>query len=168
MAKIATLVKETLIRFSLFSLLWGTLIGSDWEGWLFGVPVIALTTYISLIMVPRLAWKFRPLSLLSFSIFFFWHALRGGIDVIGRAFHPYLPINPGFLNYEFRLPPGSARVFLVFITSLLPGTLSSFLQEDQLVIHALDIKQPLPQQIQELEEQVANLFGTKLFMKKLG
>lgn len=150
------------MRFTLFGLLWAILIGSDWEGWLFGIPVITLATYISLTFVPRLAWKVRPFNLFRFLVYFIWHAFSGGIDVIYRAFHPHLPISPGFLNYEFRLPPGSARVFLTFVTSLLPGTLSSFLKEEQLVIHALDINLPVSQQVLKLEEQVAKLFGIRL------
>jgi multicomponent Na+:H+ antiporter subunit E len=159
MTKTKSLIRETLIRIILFSLLWGFLIGIDWEGWLFGVPVILLATYISLAIVPEMVWKFSPMSVIRFSIYFFWHALRGGIDVIARAFHPQLPINPGFLHYEFRLPPGSPRVFLTFVTSLLPGTLSSVMKEKTLVIHVLDLNQPIPKQILNLENQVAGLFG---------
>jgi multicomponent Na+:H+ antiporter subunit E len=159
MTKTASLFKETLIRIALFSFLWAILNGLDWEGWLFGVPVILIATYISLAIVPKMVWKFSPMSVIRFSIYFFWHALKGGIDVIARAFHPHLPINPGFIHYEFRLPPGSPRVFLTFVTSLLPGTLSSAMKEDELIIHVLDLNQPVPEQIFNLENQVASIFG---------
>ena len=158
-------LKEILIRFTLFSLLWGILVGSDLDGWLYGILVISLATYISLTLVPKATWVFRPISMLHFSTFFVWHALRGGIDVITRAFHPHLPIEPGFFHHEFRLPPGSARVLLAFVTSLLPGTLSSVLKDDQLIIHVLDINQPIKQQLHNLEGQVANLYGIKHLSK---
>ncbi|MBE0409842.1 MAG: Na+/H+ antiporter subunit E [Anaerolineales bacterium] len=158
----ASMFKETLIRIALFSFLWGILIGLDWEGWLFGFPVIIIAAYISLVLVPQQVPIFRPINLIRFSIYFFWHAFRGGSDVIVRAFHPQLPIEPGFLHYGFRLPQGSARVFLTFITSLLPGTLSSIMKEDQLILHVLDLSQPVSQQILNLENQVADLFRLKL------
>jgi multicomponent Na+:H+ antiporter subunit E len=158
----AFLWREALIRTALFGLLWGILIGADWQGWLFGLPVIAVAAFASLVLVPRLAWKFRPLALLHFVTYFLRNAFWGGVDVASRALDPRLPICPGMLHLKLRLPPGMARVFLADVTSLLPGTLSSSLAEDSLTIHALDVNQPVLASIGRLEELVAELFGIDL------
>jgi multicomponent Na+:H+ antiporter subunit E len=154
--------QDVLARLLIFSLFWGILIGADWQGWLFGIPVILTASLLSLALAPRLCLAFRPLSLLRFLGHFVRYAISGGWDVSLRALNPKLPICPGLVYYRFQMPPGGWRVFLVNVTSLLPGTLSSELQDEGYIIHVLDSSQPVLEQIARLEELVSDLFGIQL------
>jgi multicomponent Na+:H+ antiporter subunit E len=94
--------------------------------------------------------------------FFLWQSLSSSVDVARRALSPELPLNPRFLAYHLRLPAGSARVFFVNVVSLLPGALSVELQDEQLVVHVLDSKAAVLDELQSLEEAVATLFGVNI------
>lgn len=149
-------------RAGLYALLWWILTGGEASSWPFGIPVILVATLVSLALAPDTHIKFRPISLIRFVGFFLWQAGRGGLDVSLRALHPRLPIHPGLLRYAFRLPPGTARVLLTNITGLLPGTMSTSLEEDQLIIHALDTRLGVLAGIRELEARLADLYGIRL------
>lgn len=96
---------------------------------------------------------------LRFVPFFAYCSLKGGVDVAGRAFSPRLPLTPAMLDYSLRLPKGTARVFFANIVSLLPGTLSTDIRGDTLMVHVLDNTSPVFEQLQRLEVAVARLFG---------
>jgi multicomponent Na+:H+ antiporter subunit E len=66
-----------------------------------------------------------------------------GIDVARRALNPRLRLRPGFVKYPIRLRPSPARNAFLTLSSLLPGTLPTGLDEGgELLIHCLDIGQP--------------------------
>jgi multicomponent Na+:H+ antiporter subunit E len=160
--KAVSQVGQAIIRASLLAFLWWILVGLDGEAWLIGIPVILTATAVSMMIAPVLGWKIRPIKAMIFLGYFVWSAIKGGIDVTSRAFRPSLPIKPGFITHYFRLPPGSSRVFMADVASLLPGTLSSGLEEDCLVIHALDLDLKVEESMRDLENRVASLFGLHL------
>jgi multicomponent Na+:H+ antiporter subunit E len=155
-------IGQLIVRTALLAFLWWILVGMDVEGWIVGIPVILAAALISLVLTPVIGWRFRPFQAIRFLGYFIWSALKGGVDVTSRAFHPNLPIKPGFITHYFRLPPGSPRVFMADVASLLPGTLSSGLEDKCLVIHALDMELPVEESMDELESRVADLFGVGL------
>jgi multicomponent Na+:H+ antiporter subunit E len=159
-------IRQAALRIALLAFLWWILVGLDGEGWIIGIPVILSAAVVSMMLAPKLGWRFRPIKAVWFLGYFVWSALRGGIDVTSRAFHPSLPINPGFITHYFRLPKSSSRVFLADVASLLPGTLSAGLEDQCLVIHVLDCNLPVEQSMEELEIRVAALFGETLSDKK--
>jgi multicomponent Na+:H+ antiporter subunit E len=57
--------------------------------------------------------------------------------------HPQLPIDPQLIQYEFRLPTGTARTFFMNVVNLLPGTLSADRGNDVLTVHVMDVNQPM-------------------------
>jgi multicomponent Na+:H+ antiporter subunit E len=160
------LVGRGVIRASLFAGLWWILVGLDEEAWIIGIPVILTATAVSMMVSPVLGWRFRPFQAIRFFGYFLVSAIKGGVDVTSRAFHPRLPIKPGFITHYFRLPPGSSRVFMADVASLLPGTLSSGLEDECLVIHAIDLDLPVEASMKDLESRVAHLFGFKLADRK--
>lgn len=93
---------------------------------------------------------------------FAWVSLLGGLDVAWRAFHPRLPLNPRWVVYPVRLPPGAARVSLGNELSLMPGTLAAGGQGDTLYVHCLDGDRPVEGQIAEEERRVAETIGMTL------
>ena len=76
--------------------------------------------------------------------------------------HPRLPISPGLVDYRFRLPPGLSRVFMANTVSLLPGTLSVELEEEILRIHVLDETGAIDEELNVLENRLADIFGLEL------
>jgi multicomponent Na+:H+ antiporter subunit E len=100
--------------------------------------------------------------MLHFVPFFVLTSLRGGLDVAWRALHPRLPIAPVLLHHPLRLPPGTARTFLIDTVSLLPGTLSTDVREATLVLHVLTDSSAAAPGVVRLEQHVAALFGVEL------
>jgi multicomponent Na+:H+ antiporter subunit E len=97
-----------------------------------------------------------------FTWYFGRASLAGGVDVAWRAVHPRLPIDPQMMEYQSRLPPGTAQVFFANAISLCPGTVSACLRDGRLTIHVLDAQQPIRARLGELEQVVGALFGIEL------
>ncbi len=147
-------------RAALLTAVWWTLAEGE-PSWVFGAPVILLALALSLAIAPTR----RPLAsrgTCRLRNVFSPESLRSGFDVARRALHPEMPLAPALLDYHFRLPPGPARLFMVNVVSLLPGTLSADLSESGLVVHVLDRSLPMHDQLQVLERYVAALFGMSL------
>ena len=147
-------------RAVLFALLWWMLTEGAADSWLVGAPVVVLAALASGLVLPGTSWSLP--GLLRFIPFFLWHSLRGGVDVAGRALHPRLPISPGLLKYQWRLPTGLPRVFMANTVSLLPGTLSAELGEQFLHVHVLDQSSAFEAELTVIEARVARIFGLKL------
>lgn len=142
-----------------FAGLWWVLTDGDNTSWIVGAPVIACI--VAAIMLagqvpsprPRLRGWFR------FLPYFLWNSFLGAVDVARRVYSPQLILNPGFVNYPVRLSTEPARVFFANTVSLLPGTLSAELRDDELVVHALDTNRSVARDLAVLEDKVAALFG---------
>lgn len=119
----------------------------------FVVLFIAATTAISIYTVPPRQWVFRPLAVVRFFPFFLITALRGGWDVARRVFFRTVPIDPDFITIEHDQDRRKTLI-LVWIISLLPGTASTGITEDTIIVHVLDRKQPVEQEIQELKKRI--------------
>ncbi len=144
-----------------YLLLWWLLTGGDRHSWLVGGVTVGLALAVALSLpAPAAALRISPVGLLLFIPYFLWQSLRGGIDVARRAYTPRLPLDPALIHYPLRLPPGSARIFLLNTVSLLPGTLSADVSADTLCVHLLD-KQRDPE-LTQLEQRVAGLFAISL------
>ena len=143
-------------------MVWWVLAEADPEGWLFGIPFVALATVASLKLTPSRTWTIRPVGALRYAGYFVHQSLLGGIDVAMRAVRPSLPIAPDLLCYRMRLEPEHARVLFADTVSLLPGTLSAGFDGDWLIFHVVDCGMPLEESLRDVEERVADLFGFEL------
>jgi multicomponent Na+:H+ antiporter subunit E len=130
-----------LVRTAAFVLLWLVLLGGA-EQWMFGAVTAAVAAALSLRLLPRGELRLRPLALLGITLHFLWQSVRAGIDVAWRAFHPRLPLAPGFVAYRSQLPPGTARNLFTSYTSLLPGTVPCGVEDGNVIYHCLDMTQP--------------------------
>ncbi len=91
---------------------------------------------------------------------FFPQSVAAGIDVARRALDPRMPLRPGFIVYHSRLPAGPAQSAFCTMMSLLPGTLPSGTDDDSgLVIHCLDIGQPVVEQLAAEEALFVRALG---------
>ncbi len=143
-----------------FALLWWILTGGAADGWIIGVPVIIFAAWLSLNL-----WGFRYLSMIGIARFmpwFLWQSLVGATDVAIRSFKPQMPLHPGLVRQRLRLPPGASRVMLANVVSMLAGTLSANLDDDELVIHALDQRKDMDAMVRDLEPRIAAIFALNL------
>jgi multicomponent Na+:H+ antiporter subunit E len=142
-------------RFAIFAGLWLVLTGGALDGLAFGLVAAAASAWVSIRLAPPAERPLRLLGLLALAPGFFGRALRGGVDVAWRAFHPKLPLRPGWIRYATTLPPGAPRAVLGGEVSLMPGTLTAGEQNGRLLVHCLDIDLPVDRQIGEEEERLA-------------
>ena len=147
-------------RTVLFALLWWILTEGAMNSWLVGAPVIVFAVLASGALLPGVSWSLS--GIVHFVPFFLWRSLYGGVDVARRALHPRLPISPELFDHRWRLPPGLPRVFMANTVSLLPGTLSAELDEEQLRVHVLDHTGAFASELTVIEARVARLFGLNL------
>ncbi len=158
----AIIIRRLLERAAVFAAVWWVVAEADPESWLFGAPFVLLATVASLKLTPSRGWRIRPLGALRYAAFFVHQSVAGGFDVALRAVRPSLPLDPEVLRYGLRLEPEHARVLLADTISLLPGTLSSGIEEDTLTMHVLDVSLPVAESMRAVEERVADLFGLDL------
>lgn len=154
------LLRAVLFRAMLFALVWWALTHGAVDSWSMGLPMVALTTLVSVLLLPPRAWSI--FGLVRFIPFFLWQSIRGGIDVASRALHPDLPISPGLHEYSLRLPAGLARIFMVNSVCLLPGTLCAELDDSILRIHVLDETGDFVEHLMTLENRLAAVFEYEL------
>ncbi len=127
------------------------------EALLLGGPAVAAATWLSLRLLPPQ----RPLRVLRFLTLlpgFLWRSLLGGVDVAWRAFHPRMPLNPGWASVPSQLPDGG-KVALGAEFSLMPGTLVAGTREGKLLVHMLDADQHLEGAVRLEEARIARMLG---------
>jgi multicomponent Na+:H+ antiporter subunit E len=153
--------RDLAVRLALFAALWWILVDGLMYGLLVALLVLILTLVVSFVVIPAVHWRLPLIGIIRFIPYFLAASLRGGTDVARRAFHPGLPLRPGFVEHRLLLTPGPALLFFVGTVSLLPGTLSVQLS-DRLRLHVLDLDSHEPERLMELEQRVAALFGRPL------
>lgn len=146
-------------RLVLFTVLWWVLSGGDAGGWMIGAPFVVLASWLSLQLWTR--YRLSPLGIARFLPWFAMQSLAGASDVARRAFDPRMPLLPGLVRHRLRLPEGVCRVSLANIVTMLPGTLSADLVDDELVIHTLDTSRDMHAMVEDLEPRIAGVFGLR-------
>lgn len=147
-------------RAALAAVGWCTLTGGVTEGWLVGLPAVAVAALFSAWLLPTLA--LFPLGAIRFAGFFLRQSLLGGIDVARRAFMRRPPLSPAVVAYDFRVASELERVMLTNTVSLLPGTLGADLDRERLHVHVLDDGRDVRGELELAERRVAELFGRPL------
>jgi multicomponent Na+:H+ antiporter subunit E len=128
-------------------------------GWGFGVPAAVAVACISLLLNPPATHTLRVHHLPGFVLFFLIQSLRAGWDVAVRTVSPSLPLQPAILSVPLMLPAGAPTWWLMLVVSLLPGTLSTHLNDRTLELHCLDEGLDVVADIREAERRIALLFG---------
>jgi len=166
----STLIRSTLVRgaglFGFWLLLAAPLRGSSLGALIADLVVGALAsawaTWLSLRLLPPVPGRIRLAALGRLTGSFLWQSMVGGVDVALRAFHPRMPLNPGFLAYRVGLPPGPGRSAFGALTSLMPGTLPVGTdRDDALVYHCLDLDQPVAEGLAREEALLAQVRDTR-------
>jgi multicomponent Na+:H+ antiporter subunit E len=125
-----------------------------------GLAAVAGATWTSLRFLPPKASRFRLASFRALAASFLRQSAVSGTDVAWRALNPTLRLHPGFVACPLRLPPGGERSAFCALSSLMPGTLPTGMNEQgALLVHCLDASQPVAANL-AAEEQ--------LFMRAIG
>lgn len=151
-------LRSLLLRVAFFAILWWVLSGGRMDDLWLAVLCIAAAVWATYWVRPWEGWKLRPIGLLIFVPFFLWHAIRGGIDVALRAFHPRLPLDPGFIEYPLSGSDAQSLV-LAWTVSLLPGTASVQLEQGSLKVHVLDQGLPVREDLERLDRRIRKAWG---------
>jgi multicomponent Na+:H+ antiporter subunit E len=139
---------------------WWALAEGEAALWTLGAPAIAAGLAASLVLSPQgRGPRLRLRAVPAFAAFFAAGSLRGGVDVAARVLRRRPGLDPAFLEYRLRLPPGAPRHLFAVTLSLLPGTLSTKLADDMLTVHVLDARLAAGEVLGGLEERVGALFG---------
>ena len=152
------MLKSFALRFALFTAGWFILVGGRQisDTWFVIVFLIA-TTVISLYSVPPGKWMIRPVGAQKIFPYFIITSIRGGWDVARRVFYRKVPADPVFISIEHE-QDSRKTLILALIISLLPGTASTLITEDSIVVHVLDKKLPVAEEIRELQSRINEIF----------
>jgi multicomponent Na+:H+ antiporter subunit E len=138
---------------------WVVLMGPAPGDLVVGVLTAAAATWVSLRLLPPASLRVRPLALPGLALRFGWQSVRAGLDVARRALAPKLSLNPGFVSYPVRFPPGPARNAFATLTSLLPGTVPAGDDQGAILYHCLDVDQPVLDELAREEAVLARALG---------
>jgi multicomponent Na+:H+ antiporter subunit E len=149
-------------RLLLAALVWWALTEGDPRAWAIGAPVILLVAIASLRCSGTTRFRLHPLGALRFALFFLRSSAIAGIDVARRALLPAMPLDPGLVTVHSRLPAGVPRWLLATTLSLVPGSLVVELEDGRFVLHCLDRRKAVADEVRATERRVAALFGLPL------
>ena len=143
-----------------FLFLWLIFTGGNTADLAAGAVAVWAATSASLRLLPPGTSQVRPASLVRFALRFLYQSVVAGADVARRALDPRLPLHPGLVVYPVDLPTGPARSSFTTLMSLLPGTVPTGLHGDgALLIHCLDVEQPVAAQLAAEEALFAGVIG---------
>jgi multicomponent Na+:H+ antiporter subunit E len=153
------LFKSFLLRFVIFAAGWLVILGGQQlsDIW-FVILCLAAATAISMYTVPPGQWNLRLLGVARFFPYFLMTALRGGWDVARRVFFRTVPIDPDFITITHDRDQQKTLI-LAWVISLLPGTASCVITEETIVVHVLDKKLPVTEEIKELQNRIKDMFA---------
>ena len=136
------------------------LTGHDAADLIAGAVAAASAAWASLRLFAPTPGDLRLSMLARLALRFPYHSLVAGMDVARRALDPRLPLRCGFILYPAALPPGPKRQAFTSVMSLLPGTVPAGANEEgELLIHCLDVGQPVAAQLAAEEALFARVFG---------
>ena len=144
------------LRLLLFLIIWIVLTNGNMSSLWIGLPAAVVAAATSTTLIPPLKWNFN--AFVKFIPFFFKYSLIGGLDVMWRAFHPTLPINPDLVRYRLSIPEGFAQDMMVDVISLLPGTLSVEVEDTVLSIHILNVENDIQRVVSLIESHLSEIF----------
>lgn len=125
-----------------------------------GIVAAIAATWVSLYLLPPSDVDLSLPAVMKFALHFFYQSVVAGVDVARRALDPRLPLRPGYVRFQCRLAQGPARSTFRTLESLLPGTLP--VDSDQsgvLLVHCLDVDQPVVGQLADDEQLFRQALG---------
>ncbi len=146
-------------RAALLGLAWLVLTGGNIGALPYILITVPAATALSLVLLPPGPRALRLLRLFALFPGFLMRSVMGGVDVAWRAFHPRLPVKPGWVHLESRMQDGPARALYGAETSLLPGTLSAGCEARGVKIHCLEVTDRTLERLMTDERRLARAFS---------
>ena len=134
---------------------WLVLAAGASASWLVGVPAVLIAAAWRIRHAGEGGARLRPAQWLWFAPWFLLESVRGGM-VVARLALASRKIRSGFQRFPMRVPEGPARRTFVNVVSLLPGTLSTRIEGDTLLVHRLGPAGG--EDLSACERKVASLF----------
>lgn len=95
---------------------------------------------------------------------FFYYVMMANLDVVYRALHPKMPINPGIVKIKTQLKTDSGITALANSITLTPGTLTVDLTEDGfLYVHWINVKSSDTEEATKMIAQKFEWYLKKIF-----
>ena len=95
---------------------------------------------------------------------FFYYVIKANLDVVYRALHPRMPINPGIVKIKTNLKTESGITALANSITLTPGTLTVDLTDDGfLYVHWINVKSDDVEQATDFIARRFEWFLQKIF-----
>ena len=139
------------LRLLLFGCLWIALTREPLESWPYGVVVVGLVLWLSLLILPpRRQWPLTPHVLVLVPLVL-WESVTGAVDVALRAFRPSRPLDPDVIDYPLQHPTGLVPVALGYLITILPGTLAVDIEGGTVRMHVVDRGQANQARVARLE-----------------
>ncbi len=91
----------------------------------------------------------------------FTRIVHSSLHVSRLILHPKLPINPKLITYRPQIRYQPAVVLLGNSITLTPGTITAEINEQELLVHALDDVSAEDVVSRKLETKIASVFGEK-------
>ena len=161
-------VRRTLWRAAILTVVWLIVSLGDTSSLVIGAPLALISAALWTALQPTVLFPVSPGGLVRFVGFFGVQSVLGGVDVALRALSPRMPLKPACIMYPLRITGTGPRVFFANTISLLPGTLSARVYDDELEIHVLDRTKPVIEELARVEDRVADLFGANLPAHDIG
>lgn len=133
-----------------------------------GVIASALVAMLFHEMLPKEHHVFiSPVRLFWFLVYvpvFFYYMVKANFDVVYRALHPKMPINPGIVKIETSLKTDSGITALANSITLTPGTLTVDLTDDGfLYVHWINVRAADTKEATELIARKFEWFLKRIF-----
>ena len=138
-----SLARASTVRAALFFAFWLAISGWKASALPVGLVATAVAAWASLALMPPTTTRLRLGALAVLALHFLRGSVIAGFDVARRALRPDLDLNPGFISAPLRLPPGDSCNAFCALASLAPGSLPVAMDDDALLIHCLDVSQPV-------------------------
>jgi multicomponent Na+:H+ antiporter subunit E len=143
-----------------FLVVWIILTGDNPADLGAGAVAALAATWASLRLLPPSTSRLQLRAFARLVLRFLGQSVVAGADVARRALDPRLPLTPGFVVYPVGLPPGPARNMFTTLMSLLPGTVPIGTDaRSQLLVHCLDVEQPVIAQLAAEEALFARVIA---------
>ena len=140
----------------------------DWQVVIAGIIASAIVAVLFHEILPKEHHIFispiRIFWLLVYLPVFFYYVMKANLDVVYRALHPKMPINPGIVKIKTNLKTESGITSLANSITLTPGTLTVDLTDDGfLYIHWINVKSDDVEQATKFIAQRFEWFLKKIF-----
>jgi multicomponent Na+:H+ antiporter subunit E len=124
-----------------------------------GLFAAGAAAWVSLALLPVEAPRPRYRALLTLLLRIMRGSFVAGFDIARRVLKPQLDLRPGLAACPISLPEGTARNVFFAIESLQPGTLPAGMDGNALIVHGLDISEPIAAELARDEAQFTLAVG---------